>query len=62
MQINECNKRLLNLINMNVEGSSNVSYERLPVEETELKKLSYVTLSSYSYNSKCCIYNITRNL
>jgi len=37
MQINDCNKRLLNLINMNVEGSSNVSYERLPVEETELK-------------------------
>ena len=39
MQINDCNKRLLNLINMNVEGSSNVSYERLPVEETELKKI-----------------------
>ena len=34
-EISDCNKRLLNLIN--VEGSSNVSYERLPVEETELK-------------------------
>ena len=36
MQISDCNKRLLNLINMNVGGSSNVSYKRLPVEETEL--------------------------
>ena len=26
MQINDCNKILLNLINTNVEGSSNVSY------------------------------------
>ena len=63
MQISDCNKRLLNLINMNVEGSSNVLYERLPVEETELKKqLSYVTFSSYSCNPKCYINNITRNL
>ena len=37
MQISDCNKRLLNLIDMNVEGSSNVSYEKLLVEETELK-------------------------
>ena len=36
-EISDCNKRLLNLIDMNVEGSSNVSYERLLVEETELK-------------------------
>ena len=34
-EISDCNKRLLNLIN--VEGSSNVSYEKLQVEETELK-------------------------
>ena len=34
-EISDCNKRLLNLIN--VEGSSNVSYEKLLVEETELK-------------------------
>ena len=39
IQISDCNKRLLNLINMNVEGSSNVSYEKLPVEETELKSI-----------------------
>ena len=37
-EISDCNKRLLNLIDMNVEGSSNVSYEKLLVEETELKK------------------------
>ena len=34
-EISDCNKRLLNLIN--VEGSSNVSYKKLQVEETELK-------------------------
>ena len=34
-EISDCNKRLLNLIN--VEGSSNVSYEKLQVEENELK-------------------------
>ena len=33
-EINDFNKRLLNLIDMNVDGSSNVSYEKLLVEET----------------------------
>ena len=37
MQISDCNKRLLNLIDMNVEGSSTVSYEKLLAEETVLK-------------------------
>ena len=36
-EISDYNKRLLNLIDMNVEGSSNVSYEKLLVEETVLK-------------------------
>ena len=36
--INDCNKRLINLINMNFEGSSNVQYEQLPVEEKILKE------------------------
>ena len=45
MQISDCNKRLLNLINTNVEGSSNVSYEKLQVEETELK-INYPMLHS----------------
>ena len=59
--ISDCNKRLLNLIN--VEGSSNVSYEKIQIEETELKKqLSYVTFSSYSCNSKCYTNNITKNV
>ena len=62
-EISDCNKILLNLIDMNVEGSSNVSYEKLLVEETELKKqLSFVTFSSYSCNSKCYINISTRNL
>ena len=42
-EISDCNKRLLNLIN--VEGSSNVSYEKLQVEETELK-INYPMLHS----------------
>ena len=33
-EINDCYKRLLNLIDMNVDGSSNISYEKLLVEET----------------------------
>ena len=37
-EISDCNKRLINLINMNVEGSSNIQYEKLPVEETILKE------------------------
>ena len=61
-EISDCNKILLNLIDMNVEGSSNISYEKLVVEETVLKKLSLVTFSSYSCNSKCNINIITRNL
>ena len=32
-EISYCNKKLINLINMNVEGSSNIQYEKLPVEE-----------------------------
>ena len=36
-EISDCNKILLNLIDMNVDGSSNVSYEKLLVEETVLK-------------------------
>ena len=32
-EISDCNKRLINLINMNVEDSSNIQYEKLPVEE-----------------------------
>ena len=35
-EISDCNKRLLNLINKNVEDSSNVSYEKLLVEDTIL--------------------------
>ena len=42
-EISDCNKILLNLIN--VEGSSNVSYENLQVEETELK-INYPMLHS----------------
>ena len=42
-EISDCNKSLLNLIN--VEGSSNVSYEQLQVEETELK-INYPMLHS----------------
>ena len=61
-EINDGNKRLLNLIDMNVEGSNNVSYEKLLVEETILKKSSFVTFSSYSCNYKCNINIITRNL
>ena len=61
--ISDCNKRLLNLIDMNIEGSSNVSYEKLLIEETVLKKQLYVvTFSSYSCNSKCNINIITRNV
>ena len=30
-EISDCNKRLINLINMNVEGSSNIQYEKLRV-------------------------------
>ena len=37
-EISDCNKRLINLINMNVEDSSNIQYEKLPVEETILKE------------------------
>ena len=61
-EIGDCNKRLLNLIDMNVEGSSNVSYKKVLVEETILKKLSFVTFSSYSCNAKCNINIIKRNL
>ena len=62
-EISDCNKILLNLIDMNVEGLSNISYEKLLVEETVLKKqLSVVTFSSYSYNAKCYINNITKDL
>ena len=38
IEINDCSKRLLKLINMDVDGSSNFSYERLLVEEKVLKK------------------------
>ena len=37
-EISDCNKRLINLINMNVEGSSNIQYEKLPIEETILNE------------------------
>ena len=37
-EISDCNKRLNNLINMNVEDSSNIQYEKLTVEETILKE------------------------
>ena len=37
-EISECNKRLNNLTNMNVEGSSNIQYEKLPVDKTVLKE------------------------
>ena len=37
-EINDCNKRLLKLINMDVDGSRNFSYERLIVEEQVIKK------------------------
>ena len=37
-EISDCNKRLINLININVEGSSNIQCEKLPAEETILKE------------------------
>ena len=37
-EISDCNKRLISLINMNVEGSNNIQYEKLPVEETIIKE------------------------
>ena len=37
-EISDCNKRLINSINMNVEGSSNIQYEKFPVEQTILKE------------------------
>ena len=37
-EISHYNKKLINLIHMNVEGSSNVQYEQLPVEEKILKE------------------------
>ena len=55
IEINDCSKRLLKLINMDVDGSRNFSYERLIVEEKVLKKISFVALSSYSNHSKCDI-------
>ena len=33
-EISDCNKRLINLININVKGSSNIQYEKLPIEAT----------------------------
>ena len=44
-EISDCNKRLLNLIDMNVESSSNLSYEKLLVDETVLKN-NYPLLQS----------------
>ena len=62
-EISDCKKRLINLINMNVEGSSNIQYEKLPVEETILKeKKSNDTSSSYSYYSKYNVHNTIRDL
>ena len=37
-EISDCNKRLINFVNMNVEGSSNIQYDKLPVEEIILKE------------------------
>ena len=37
-EISDCNKRLINLVNRNIEGSSNIQCEKLPVEETILKE------------------------
>jgi len=37
-EISDCNKRLINLINMNIEGSNNIQYEKFPVEKTILKE------------------------
>ena len=44
-ETSDCNKRLINLININVKGSSNIQYEKLPIEATILKK-SYTTIHS----------------
>ena len=38
IEINDCSKRLLKLINMDVNGSRNFSYERLIVEEQVIKE------------------------
>ena len=38
IEINDCSKRLLKLINMDVDGSRNLSYERLIVEEQVIKE------------------------
>ena len=37
-EISDCNKRLINLVNVNLEGSNNIQYENLPLEET-IKKI-----------------------
>ena len=37
-QIRDCYKRIINLINMNVEDSSNVQYQKLQLEDTIIKK------------------------
>ena len=37
-QIRDCYKRIINLINMNVENSSNVQYQKLQIEDTILKE------------------------
>ena len=37
-EISDCNKRLISLINMNVEGSNNIQYEKLLVEKIILKE------------------------
>ena len=37
-QIRYCYKRIINLINMNVEDSSNVQYQQLQLENTILKE------------------------
>ena len=37
-QIRDCYKRIINLINMNVEDSSNVQYQKLQLEASILKE------------------------
>ena len=59
-EISDFNKRLINLINMNVEGSSNIQHEKLPDEKNKIK--SNDTFSSYSYYSKYYVNNTIQYL
>ena len=62
-QIRYCYKRIINLINMNVEDPSTVQYEKLQIDDAILKiKVSDIICASYPFYSKCNVNNITRDL